>query len=74
MPKNMALKAGRRKTLGVKGQSLTNFFNFCSDGIGDNATSLPESQQPAFLTFKNKFRSSSDAPGPPFFFWGGGSS
>ena len=44
MPKNMASKAGRRKSLGVKGESLTNSFNFCSDGIGDNAKSLPESQ------------------------------
>ena len=39
--KNMASKAGRRKTLGVKGESLKNSFNFCSDGIGDIAKSLP---------------------------------
>ena len=45
-----------RKALGVKGESLKNSFNFCSDGVGDNAKSLPESQKPALLTFKNKFR------------------
>lgn len=54
--KNMASKAGRRKKLGVKGESLKNSFNFCSYGVGDNAKSLPESQKPALLTFKNKFR------------------
>ena len=44
------------KNLRVKGESLKNSFNFCNDGVGDNAKSLPESQKPALLTFKNKFR------------------
>ena len=56
MPKKYGFKGGRRKTLRVKGESLKNSFNFCSDGVGDNAKSLPESQKSALLTFKNKFR------------------
>ena len=73
MPKkNMAPKAGGRKTLGVKGESLKNSFNFCIDGIDDNAKSLPESQKPAFLTFKNKFTFSPGRMPPDSTFQGGG--
>ena len=56
VPKKYGFKGGQAKTLGVKGESLKNSFNFCGDGVGDNAKSLPESQKPALLTFKNKFR------------------
>ena len=54
--KNMASKAGRRKTFGVKGESLKNSFNFCRLFALSPTPSLPESQKPALLTFKNKFR------------------
>ena len=56
MPKKYGFKGGQAKNLRCKGGSLKNSFNFCSDSVGDNAKSLPESQKPALLTFKNKFR------------------
>ena len=42
--KKYGFKGGQAKKLRCNGESLTNSFNFCSDGIGDNAKSLPESQ------------------------------
>ena len=56
MKKN-GFKGGRESgNIGFKGGgSPIKFPKFCSDGICNNANSLPESQKPAFLTFR-KFR------------------
>ena len=52
MPKNMALKGGPgKKIMGVKGGEgghQINSFKFCSDGICDNTSDLPESKNQHF--------------------------
>ena len=45
----------RKKNIGFRGGSLKNSFKFSSDGICNNANSLPECQKPECLTFR-KFR------------------
>ena len=50
--KNMALKESKLKIFGLKGDHQKNSLKFCSDGICNNANSLPVCQKPAFPTFR----------------------
>ena len=51
-------KGGQKERIlslrGGGGSSPKNSFKFCSDGICNNANSLPECQKPAYLTNMQK--------------------